>query len=490
MSSYRYVVVVVLCATMLGGWVALARTNAGLTDEYESHLQRARAAAEIGVTTEVQAQYALALSMRPSLEVHLELADYLRDYGTTDLYEDELERVIAQYPEEAEGYERLAPVLVEQEQFSAALDVVDAARAAEVASEELDAIHDAVRYRYRVGGLSYEEVQPFSADDVGAVKVGDKWRLTRSNGQSIEGVFEQVGTFWDGNASVVLDGLAQYVDDRGRTSHVATRLDYASYGILAEGIVPALGKDGRYTYLTVAFRPAFDGASYAHATSFVGGVAAVDDGSSWAVIAPDGQVVADGYGDVARDGEIIAGQDRYFARVGDSYQLFDLEGDRVGEAEFDEARPFGPQGAAAVRIGTSWGFVDADGTMVVDPSFDDARSFAHDLAAVRVGDRWGYADPAGSVVIAPTFLEATDFASTGGALVAVEPEAPAQGFAPSAQEEATSAETSEEPVDDSRQDGSADVQESEESEIVVPGEGENEETRQVWRLLQLVRYER
>ncbi len=461
MKSYRYLVLAVLVAAITGGWVSLVHSNAVLDEQYQAHLADARAAAELGVTADVRDGFSAALAIRPSVEVSMELADYLRDNATPDVYEDELERLIARYPDRPEGYARLAAIHIEDEELREAFEVLDKARSREVESEEIAAQYASIAYRYRISGGGYPDVTPFTADDVAGVAVDDSWRFVDAKGMAIEGAFDEVGAFYGGQGAVVRDGLAQYVDEDGETTRVATRLDHQSYGILAEGILPALTRDGSYTYLTDSFRPTTFPGPYTSASSFVGGRAAVASGGSWSVIDTTGAAVGEGYAEVAVDASGIAvGQERYFAKVGAAFQLFDVDGQRVGSGEFADARPFSASGFAAVQVGDAWGFVDATGQVRIEPRFDDAQSFAHGLAAVRVGDLWGYADESGAVVIEPAFLDASAFSSQGTALVGTSAENQSPALAP---DPGTAPE---------------------------PGPQDPEQAEIVWRLLELVRYRR
>lgn len=418
MKSYRVLVLLVLCVAIGGGWFALARSNVALDDQYESRLAAGRAAAEIGATREVQKQLRAALAIRPSFDVANELVTYLRDNAPQDMYVDELEKLVAAYPERPEGYEMLVAAHTEAEEWPDAFAVLEAAAAREVSSAALTSQREAIAYRYRISPTAYTEATPYTRYDVATIRDGDEWAHVDAAGTTLDGRFEEAGPFWDGQRAVVLDGLPQFVDDKGRTTYVATRAGYAGYGIYADGLFDARYPDGSATILTDAFRPAFGEETYEDVTTFVGGLVGVLRDGSWSVLDRTGATVGSGYADLALDdSRVLVGQERYFAKVGDSFQLFDIKGERVGDGVYEDARPFDTAGAAAVKVGGKWGFIRTDGRMVVEPSFEDARSFANGLAAVRTGGLWGYIDPAGTLVIPATFRDATRFSSQGTALV-------------------------------------------------------------------------
>ncbi|QIK82721.1 WG repeat-containing protein [Sanguibacter sp. HDW7] len=418
MKSYRVLVLMVLCVSIAAGWFSLARSNATLTGEYDSRLAAGRAAAEIGATREVQEQMRAALAIRPSFEVANELAVYLRDNAPQDMYVDELEKLVAGYPNRPEGYEMLVAAHTKAEEWPEAYAVLEAAAAREVVSTALTTERTGLAYRYRLAPTPYPEITPYTRYDVATILDGSEWAYVNAKGTTLDGRFDVVSPYWNGERAVVVEGLPRFVDDKGQTTYVATRAGYAGYGIYADGLFDATLKDGTATFLTDAFRPAFGDTVYEEVTTFVGGLAGAKQGGAWSVLDRGGKVVGSGYAAVAVDeSRILVGQDRYFAKVGESFQMFDMAGSRVGDGAYEDARPFDASGPAAVKVGGDWGFVGTDGSMVVAPAFEDARSFANGLAAVRTGGLWGYVDSAGKLVIPATFRDATRFSSEGTALV-------------------------------------------------------------------------
>ncbi len=61
-----------------------------------------------------------------------------------------------------------------------------------------------------------------------------------------------------------------------------------------------------------------------------------------------------------------------------------------GAAGFDEARPFGANGLAAVRLGRKFGYVNRAGEFVVPLKYDEAEDFVDSaFALVSAGGKWG-----------------------------------------------------------------------------------------------------
>jgi hypothetical protein len=101
-------------------------------------------------------------------------------------------------------------------------------------------------------------------------------------------------------------------------------------------------------------------------------------------------------------------QGAVFVKKGNSVCLF-VDGSQVGEA-YDDAKPFGREGYAAVKKNGKWGFIDTSGDIKIGCQFDDALSFGQHLAAIKRDGFWGYISLYGKIVIEPVFLQAKSFA--------------------------------------------------------------------------------
>jgi len=453
-KSYRFLVLGVLVLLVGGGWFSLARAGAEAEAAYAEHLRAARGAVEIGAIQEGRAEYRAALALKPGLEVHRELVAFLASDAPRDVYVEELEQFVAAYPETPEGYERLAQAHADGEDVAGAYAAVMSARSRDVRSEVLDAIYARVAYQYTTGLAHFADVLPYGRDDVAAVRDDQgRWLHVDAAGISLNGRYEAAGPMWAGNRFVVDEGLPQFVDEKGRQTLAAVRAGYEEYGILTDGVFAAKAPSGAWTFLDQSFRPVLEPGTFDEVTSFAGGLAGTRTGDTWNVVRRDGSVVGEGYAALAVDeAGVLVNQGRYLAKVGTQFQLFDTDGERIGDGVYDDARTFGEEGAAAVRVGDLWGFIDTSGDLVVEPAFADARSFAHGLAPVRTGELWGYADAEGTVVIAPTFLDATRFSSEGTALVrlAAAPEHPSLSDSSTTEQapETGTPETAESPAQD------------------------------------------
>lgn len=415
-SWYRYVVLAVLVVLVGGGWVSLVRANAADEAAYEQHLAEARAAAERGVNHEVLASYEAALDLRPSQAVAWEVADYLEANGTAEQRAERLWSIASTYGD-PEAYATLIDQAVAQDDFETAFEVVRAAEAAEVTSERLTGVTQAIAYEYELGSSVFVGATPF-LDDVAVVDTGDGWRAVDADGRGVGKAYPQVGPHVDGRIPVVdEEGTPFFIDIEGDPVLVATKVDYTSYGALGDGLIPARTRDGGVVYVDTSFVPALGGTRYDDGTSFAGGVAAVSDGTGWSVIDTTGKTLVSGLESVVTDDRgTLGAQGRFFATTDGAVRMYSSDGSVVGDATYLAARAF-VDGTAAVQTAAGWGFIAPDGSWSVEPQFADARSSFRGLAPVKVGDAWGYANAQGRLVIEPAFADATMFASTGAALV-------------------------------------------------------------------------
>jgi len=185
-------------------------------------------------------------------------------------------------------------------------------------------------------------------------------------------------------------------------------------------VFPAEGKDGNY-YLVDRNNQILS-EPYEYVSAVNSGTAIAKSGGQWIRIDSSGAPIAgQAYADVILDDrEFFNRNERYFAKEGDLFALYNLEGEIVGGERFEDARLFTDKGFAAVRKDGQWGFINTDGAMVIPPAYDSARSFSNGLAAVKIGDKWGFIDSAGNLVIEAAFDDAKDFSSRGSCFVKTE----------------------------------------------------------------------
>jgi hypothetical protein len=191
----------------------------------------------------------------------------------------------------------------------------------------------------------------------------------------IEPDFWDADNFSDGLAAVHKGGWG-YID---RTGKVVIPARYLQARPFSEGVAPVKGQSG-WLFIDKTGRPVDGLSGFEDATSFSGGLAAVQVGGKWRFITREGQ------------------------------KKFELEFTTV--SNFSE-------GLAAVQETKNgkYGFIDASGTYLIQPVFDDAKPFAEGLAAVRSNKRWGYITKSGEMRIPNRYPLFADAFMAGLALV-------------------------------------------------------------------------
>ena len=414
MGIKAYGSLLLLTALVVGAWLSLISGNANAVAQYEEHLATARLKAEQGVTSEVLTNYRAALRMTPSIPVASELLDYSQQHQDVDEYQTLLREIVTMFPAEPFAYERLTDSLIGEERYENAFEVFEAAGRNDVSSEHLRDTYAEIRYVHEVGSYAYDDARTFLTGDIAAVYSRGAWQFMEGVGRVRGDRYEDAQSFYGNRATVVVDGVPQFIDRNYDTVLIATQSDYLSFGTLANGMFPAVKPNGQTVYLNTSFDVMFNGTEFDSGSSFANGLAVVGHEGVLKVIDTGGVQVGEDYQAVASgDGGIIYSSERYFAAVSDKFYLYDDEGSRVGTLEVDDARPFNNAGLAAVKVGETWGFTDTAGEIMIEPQFDEARSFANGLAAVRQGDLWGYVAPNGEMAIEFRFEDALDFSESG-----------------------------------------------------------------------------
>jgi len=283
---------------------------------------------------------------------------------------------------------------------------------ARTGSDELVVLYEANRYIYRIGYNSYEDVTAISGSTIGVCN-DELWGVATSKGELfIPCEYERISTFSAGRAFVQRSGEIFAVDsannrralllwdEDGFPGQVSEFGNYANDRL-------TLKIDGKWYRATgsLVFRTKpFDWIGM-HSDSH----AAVIHEGKWGVIDLEANlvipaeydgIIMDELGRCYRQGAV-------FVRQGGAVHLL-ADGERVGDA-YDDAKPFGVEGYAAVKKNGLWGFIDTSGEVVIPYQFEDAQSFGQHLAAVRVGEFWGYISLGGKIVIEPEFLQAKGF---------------------------------------------------------------------------------
>ena len=346
-------------------------------------------------------------------EVYLQLID---ERGMRRRYVNLLERQMSRPNASADVFIEAANFQLEMSRTAEALTILRDG-IARTGSEQLIAIYESNRYEYRLNHNIYDDVTMIYGRMIG-VKQDGLWGIARSDGTIlIPCEYDKVSTFSAGRAIVQQDGEIFAVNQSN--NRIALLGENASdFGNLSNNRLPLLF-DGRWYRATGEFE--LGSGTFDWIGMHSNGKAAAQMGDRWGVIdSAANWVIPPDYDGIIMDelGRSYA-QGAVFVKRGDSVYLF-VDGAQVA-GPFDNARPFGDEGYAAVEVNGQWGFINTSGDVKIpfQPRFRDALSFGQHLAAVKIGDYWGFISLNGTLVIEAVYLDAKSF-SNGSAPVLTE----------------------------------------------------------------------
>lgn len=334
-------------------------------------------------------------------EVYLAL---LNQQGYTRKYTELLNKQMARKDAPEAVYEEAAEYYIHVGKITEGLNVLKQG-IEKLGSERLEELYENNRYVYTLGRNVYDDVTTAMNGAI-QVKLNGAWGLAKSDGSLVVPCqYEKVSTYWNGELVVQKDGVISGInasnnrlvllhadaDDFGNYNQNRTSLHMEDGWRLADGELAT----GRTAFESIGM--------------FSGGYAAASQNGRWGVIDLSGgwYIPAEYDGIVMDELGRCWGQNSIFARNGDEVILL-VDGEET-EYRYDDARPFGDSGCAAVKRGGKWGFITPTGDELIPFSFDDALSFSQHLAAVEVDGGWGYVSLKGKVVIEPVFLQAKSF---------------------------------------------------------------------------------
>ena len=278
------------------------------------------------------------------------------------------------------------------------------------------ALYEQNRYKFSMGYEAYEEVSAIFEGTIGVKKNG-LWGLASFDGKLLFGCgYEKLSTYSEDRAIAKKDGEIFAVDKNGNRLALLKDPVY-DFGNYAEGRV-ALKTSELWRRASGEFE--LGNASFEQIGTYSGGYAAamreglwglVDLGENWLIPALHDGIATDELGRAYMQGAA-------FVEFGGGYCLF-VGGEQAGEDFYEDARPFGEEGYAAVKKNGLWGYINTAGELCIEYDFEDALSFGGHLAAVKIGELWGYINIYGDVAIEPLFLQAKSF-SQGSAPVKTE----------------------------------------------------------------------
>lgn len=415
MKNYRFVVPIALVAIFVLSFFSLYSGKAEIQAEYEGHLAQARSYREQGIYVDAHESYKLALEVRPSLELYLEVSDLYKEHGMNRLNADLSEDLLSMYPTDVRAYELAMDIYLQQKDYHDAFSLMAVVEKRGLHSEKLDAAIAAVEYQFYFKA-DYDNVGVYAAG-MCPIQIGDKWGYIDLNAtQTVAAKFAKVGPFsaTEGIAPVVdSEGNAYFIDTNGYKKRVILNVENIQELGLIENDLFRLYNGTSWGFYRTDGTHVFG--EYEAVSNIGNGVAAVMNGGAWKLVDAAGtDLTGKSYAAVAMDEkEIVYRNERCFVSDGTAWNLIDLNGAVQGKGSYEEARLFNDGTYAAVKINGKWGFVDKNGEVRIEAQYEDARSFSNGYAAVKTDGLWGFINMDGEMVIAPAFLDSKDFTSQG-----------------------------------------------------------------------------
>ncbi len=401
----------------------------GKTSEYDKKINEARALAESELCSRSLEVYNEALGLNDTLEIRLEMIEvYEKGLSTGELtgnydFKSSINTMVEKYREEPKAYEAACKFFLYHESYDNCANVLMTARDLMVTSEKIEEYREQVRYLYTKNYGMYTEILPLF-DGIYTVQTKDSYAFLNEEGSAnFDASYLYASSFSEGFAfvkSTHADGseISFIIDKDGQRQAYLEGVEISSgVGKAQNGgketYLLACKVGDKYKYYNIDGKEVFG--DYKFAGRFRNGVAAVEESKGkWKLINGDGKAIVDTtFSDVIlNEFDECAPKGLIFAKSGDKYHIYNLDGKQVGEFSCDSAKAF-VDGYAAFKQGDLWGFVDESGKVIIDAKYEDAKSFSNSMGAVKLGGSWNFISPSDKVIIQETF-EDVDYLNSKG----------------------------------------------------------------------------
>lgn len=413
MKNYKWIVPILLVLLFVGSIYSILDTKIGEKKEYKQCVKAAREYAALDIQVDAQACYDRALQIEPSLALSLEIGQYYKDTFQERMSRTWAEQIVTDYPKEAEAYEFLMELYIENQDYISCFQLSDKMQKRKISSPKLEKQIAGIQNRFYLNG-SFENVGVYSQGLCPVENRGVWGYVTASGKKAFENGYLQAGNFSDKLAPVV-DGSGKtfFIDPQGNKKRVVVGVDNVkSLGIMTDGMF-ALYNGENWSFYDDNYKYQFG--KYEQTSSLANGVAAVKKNHRWYLVNRKGKNLTGAWYDgiVTDEKQTVYRNERCFVYKNIGYYLVDEKGKAVTKQKYQGAKLFNDDTYAAVKIKDKWGFVDKDGKMVIQPTYEDARSFSDGYAAVCQAGKWGFIDMQGKMVISPQFEDTKDFNEQG-----------------------------------------------------------------------------
>jgi hypothetical protein len=409
---------IILVVLFVASIYSVASEGQKVQDNYKQLLEDARGYAKDGILIDSINSYNDALQINDSLPIRIEAGEMLLDLGDRTTAIDWGKDTALKYPYEPNAYDFLLTIYYTTEDYAGFFKELDTMNGRNVQSKTVNKMLKKVKYTYFLDS-DYDDASLFS-EGLCAVAKKEDWGYVLENGKKTIGTqFKAAGAFVNDLAPATTESNDVFlIDSNGDNKKIVARnLAAKQFGLLVNDILPVF--DGTlWSYYSTDGKRLHGGYEKASAYS-AEGIAAVCEDDSWGFVNREGNYISNKrFENVATNELGVAfNQDCACAVLDDAVVILDSTGKVLTTTNYDDARPFGSDGLAAVCRAGLWGFMDADGKSVIEVQYEDARSFENGFAAVKVSGNWGFIDLKGTQVIKPVFSDAKDFSSSGSVYV-------------------------------------------------------------------------
>lgn len=418
MKGYKTLVPIALVICMVLSFYMLITTRTATIKEYNSYLAEARNFAKQGIAVDALENYAKALGIKNTVEINVEVGNFYVEMNDVVGAVGWGEKMVETFSKSPEAYEFLLKRYRENNDFNRCYALYDTIVKRKIESKGISEIMSDIKYVYYYGE-AYDDVDVYS-NGFCAVQYEGKWGLVNETGSKTAPLkFASVGHFVDGLSPVSTeDGEWFFVDNQGNKK-MTVQIEGEIKGLKsAVGDVYAVNNGTTWAFYNKKYEKL--SGDYTNTSLFANTVAAVEENSQWVILNSKFEKINDQkYTEVVQDERgIIYRNDVIFVNQDGAYFMIDVNGNKISDSTYLDAKVFLDTTYAAVKTDKGWTFVNSKGELVFkDTYFEEANSFLNGFAAVKKNGQWGYIDIDGNVAIDFQFKEAKDFNKSGCAFV-------------------------------------------------------------------------
>lgn len=421
-------VILITALLIIGAWGRFIYTTIQTPRTYAQTVAHGDTAVENELYYEARNEFLKAKEINNDYELELKILDTYDRLHEEQGYIQHALRMITDYPEQTQLYEKVAGKYFEAENYSDLVPFLASCPEQLQKSENLQEIWKKVDATYGYNTTAYADIKLFRGEMLKGLRSNqsvsdekedfrDIWVLINKSGQIIlEDSYEDLQLSEDAATCFIraLDHKWYSINTLKYVIANNKKRDFEQIGPLsAIGIATAV-IDGKYQFINAQMKVAEP--VYDYAANFSEGINAVKKGDRWAVVNADnwGSITEYPYEDVAVNLEGCCITNGLIAVEKDKkYFVMDAGGNRISENNYEELKAFESDQPTAYREGDKWGFVNRYGEIYIEAEYEDALPFTNGYAAVKKDGKWGYINQDNRLVVEPQFCEALPIFSSG-----------------------------------------------------------------------------